>query len=668
LEAPLNSVARAEKVDSSVNRQIGIAQSPLDEPEQLLTTHAFAQWAERTPQATALRWRGQTWTFDSVSAQSSAIAHCLISRGMQRGDVVAVTGDPSFGTIAGLLAVLQCGGVLLPLDPRLPLARCQAMLHEAHAVFMLSVGQDWSGEPITRIAIDPANGILPERREDSAPGLPDPAPGDPAYIFFTSGSTGTPKAIRGCHRSLAHFLTWEREAFAIGPEDRIAQLTALSFDPVLRDVFLPLSSGATLCLPDKAVAAGGTSNFSQWMAAEGISLLHTGPSLAESFLDEVDAPVEFPRLRWVLFAGEPLHSSLVERWRRSFLGNYQVINLYGPTETTMAKLHFRVPDPPLPGVQPLGHPLPQTQALLLNPGGELCAQGEAGEIVIRTPFCTLGYLNARAEDLRRFARNPFRDDERDLLFYTGDRGRYRADGNLEFLGRLDEMVTIEGILVAPSEVMNVLGQHPDVRYCFVFPQADALTAFVVCQEGSTTTAAQLRRYLAGQLPLAKVPARIVFLERPPLQANGKVDRSALLAIAESSQVRPSSFAPPGNSIEEALASIWGGLMRYDRIGIHDDFFELGGHSLMAIRVLARVRSRFGLELDVCDFFAAPTVANMARLISERQASRANTAVAAPGRSKPAPSGVPAAHFVQEDPAASAYTSSLKNVRRSARML
>jgi amino acid adenylation domain-containing protein len=612
----------------------------MDEPEQLLPTHAFAQWAERAPQAIAIRWRQQTWCYRTLSERSCAIARLLISLGLQRGDVVAVTGDPSFGIIAALLAVLQSGGILLPLDPRLPLRRRQVMLHEAHAVFMLSVGQDWADGPIARIAIDPATGACPERPEDSTPELPHPEPGDPAYVFFTSGSTGTPKGILGCHKSLAHFLNWERDALAIGPEDHIAQLTAFSFDPVLRDVFLPLSSGAVLCLPDRAVAAGGTSDFARWMASEAISVLHTVPSLAESFLDAIDDPVALPDLRWVVFAGEPLQSSLVKRWREAFPGTYQVINLYGPTETTLAKLHFLVSDPPAPGVQPIGRPLPQTQALLLNEEGEICADGEAGQIAIRTPFRTLGYLHAPAEHSQRFTRNPFRNDELDLLFNTGDRGRYRDDGNLEFLGRLDDTVKIHGIRVDPSEVMDVLGQHPEVRYCFVFAKSDVLTAFVVCRKGSGTTAAELRLYLADRLPAAKVPGRIAFVERLPLQPNGKVDRVALLAAGESGPVLPHVFAPPRNATERTLAAIWGSLFHRDQIGVHDDFFELGGHSLMAMRVLARVRSSLGAELEVLDFFAAPTIARMAELIAQRHTrpAMAPAPAVAPERWRPAGSG------------------------------
>ncbi len=620
-------------------RQLDFARLPLDDPEQLLTTRAFAQWTESAPHATAIRWRRQTWSYHTLSERSNAIAYGLTRRGLKRGGVVAVTGDPSFGLIAALLGVLQSGGILLPLDPRLPLRRRQVMLREAHAAFLLSVGHDCACESIARIAIDPDIGFFPDLQVSPGPWLSHPRPGDPAYVFFTSGSTATPKGVLGCHKSLAHFLNWQRDTFSIEPADRIAQLTALSFDPVLRDVFLPLSSGGILCLPDRVVAGGGACDFAEWMFREAISVLHTGPSLAQAFLDTIDVPVELPDLRWVFFAGEPLQSSLVERWRKAFPGRYQVVNLYGPTETTMAKLYFTVPDPPLPGVQPLGCPLPQTQALVLDGAGEVCACGEAGEIVIRTPFRTLGYLNSPAEQASRFTLNPNRDDPADLLFKTGDRGRYREDGNLEFLGRLDDQVKIRGVLVNPTSVMDVLEQHPEVRYSFVFAKDDVLKAFVVCRKESATTAAELRLHLADYLPTSNVPVNIHLLERPPLQPNGKIDRTALLAGEESSSVLSPISGLPRNDIEQALTAIWTNLLLREQIGIHDDFFELGGHSLTAIRILARVRSRFKTELEIRDFFAAPTIAQMAHLIEQR---RGGLAASTPSAEKVVESPVEAA--------------------------
>jgi non-ribosomal peptide synthetase component F len=195
------------------------------------------------------------------------------------------------------------------------------------------------------------------------------APDEPACVFFTSGSTGIPKGVLGCHKGLAHFVNCQRETFVVGPGDRVAQLTSLSFDPVLRDVFLPLTSGATLCLPEESDRLGGTP-LARWLAREEISILHTGPSLAQIWLTDIVSPVCLPKLRHVFFAGEPLTMSLVMQWRIAFPGPHQLVNLYGPTETTMVKCFYRVPLDPLSGIQPIGHPLPQTQVLVLNDAAE----------------------------------------------------------------------------------------------------------------------------------------------------------------------------------------------------------------------------------------------------------------------------------------------------------
>ena len=293
-------------------------------------------------------------------------------------------------------------------------------------------------------------------------------PDDAAYIFFTSGSTGVPKGVLGWHKGLSHFLQWQGDTFGIGPQERVAQLIHLSFDAVLRDIFLPLTRGATLCVPNEQDTLDAQS-LMQWLERERISLVHTIPTLAQAWLAQVPADVCLRSLRWVFFSGEPLTEILVRQWRVAFPRS-AIVNLYGPTETTLVKCYYVVPPDVLPGIQPAGWPLPQTQALVLAAHSRLCGIGEPGEIVLRTPFRTLGYINAPDDQRQRFVQNPFREDAGDWLYYTGDRGRYRPDGMLEILGRLDEQVKIRGIRIEPSEVTATLAQHPAVHACVVVPR------------------------------------------------------------------------------------------------------------------------------------------------------------------------------------------------------
>ncbi|HSP80357.1 MAG TPA: amino acid adenylation domain-containing protein, partial [Myxococcaceae bacterium] len=459
--------------------------------------------------------------------------------------------------------------------------------------------------------------------------LPEIRPEDPAYIFFTSGTTGQPKAVLGWHNGLSHFLHWQRETFGVGPADRAAQLTALSFDVLLRDVFTPLTSGATLCIPGEEELLDPR-ELLRWMEREGITLLHTVPTLARSWLEHVPEEVRLGTLRWAFFAGEPLTRSLVERWRDRFPGAGGIANLYGPTETTLAKCCFIVGPEPEPGVQPVGMPLPHTQALVLNKAGELCGVGEAGEITIRTPYRSLGYLDDPAETERRFFPNPFRPEERgdgELLYRTGDIGRYRPDGNLEILGRVDHQVKIAGVRVEPEELAAVLSQHPDAGACAVVARHHprghlALVAYVVPAAAREPQPQELIAYLAERLPTSMVPSLAVVLERLPISPNGKLDRQALPEPDWTVPSHTGASVAPRTESERALAGLWCRLLGLDSVGIHDSFFALGGHSLLAMRLISEVEKAFGTRLPVRTIFEAPTIAGLAALLEQRRTRQA----------------------------------------------
>ena len=572
----------------------------IHEPLHGLTADAIADWAHRTPAKTALYHDGKALSYGELWQAAQAIASEMRAHGLKRSDVVAISGPKSFALIACMVAALLSGGVMLTVDRRFPVERQRLLVRETGAKQILYIGDfqredAWIREldAATIIEID-AGGALPVHPlatiDRGASGLPKLAPDDPAYIFFTSGTTGVPKGILGSHKSLSHFLAWQRETFAIGPDDRVAQLTALSFDVLLRDVFLPLTSGASLHLPDEAegLAPG---YILPWLVRERISVLHTVPALAQSWLADVPHDLSLSDLRWVFFSGERLQDTLIERWRRAFSHTGAIVNLYGPTETTMAKCFHRVIDEEPLGIQPVGRPLPQTQVLVMSAGNQRCGIGEPGEIAIRTPFRTLGYINALDENRKRFIRNPFRDDEQDLLYLTGDRGRYRPDGTLMMEGRLDDQVKVNGVRVEPGEAGAILAQHEALEACFVMARKDDrgeifLAAYVVAKREVNTS--QLRTFLSSKLPAPAVPSAFVFLDSLPLTANGKVDRKALPASDNTRSIE--SFVAARTANEETLAAIWAEVLQRGRVGIHDNFFDLGGHSLLAMQVVARVKS------------------------------------------------------------------------------
>lgn len=584
----------------------------------------LADRALRDGQQVALRHRGRTWTYGELGSGIRRIAAQLTARGLKPGDVVAVTGPRCFGLIATMAAVWAARGVLLTLDPALPVARRRLMLREAGARAILQVGHvpDEAAEPgdEARWCLELAeDGTSPEAPSREGFDGPLPSPEEPAYLFFTSGTTGRPKAVLGWHGALRHFIDWQRETFAVGPEDRAAQLTALSFDVVLRDVFTPLCAGATLCLPDEADLRPEV--ILPWLARERITLLHTVPTLARWWLQ--GAPAVRAPLRWTFFAGEPLGDALVRAWREAFPST-AVANLYGPTETTLAKCCYVVPPEPAFGIQPVGRPLPSTQALVLNAHGGLCGAGEVGEIVIRTPMRSRGYSNDAAEMARRFVPNPFGGDTEDLLYRTGDLGRYRPDGLLEIRGRVDDQVKIAGVRVEPEEVSTVLSRHEAVSACTVVPHRDpagawALVAYLVPRDAGDDLSERLSRFAAAELPSPLVPRLFVTVEHLPRTANGKVDRRALPA-PDWDLPRRTTVQAPCSPTEEALMNVWAELLGRGQFGTHDSFFLLGGHSLLAMQLVARIRERLGVELPVRTLFEAPTIAELARVIDARAPS------------------------------------------------
>jgi amino acid adenylation domain-containing protein len=574
------------------------------DPVTVVVERQAAQYGDRE----AVRWRARSWSYRELSRAVHAIADDLVAQGVKPGDVVALEGSRSFGLVAGMLGIMASGGVALPLDARMPAARRESMVRQARATRLLTVGD-------ASCDLDPWTGL--PRRTPVAPSadLPRLGPEDSAYIFFTSGSAGSPKGILGKHGGLSHFIAWQRETFRIGPDDRVAQFSTWSFDVLLRDVFLPLTSGATLCVPDDDDAAWSP-NVLEWLERERVSAIHVVPSVVRRWIETAGVRRPLPALRWTFFAGEPLPATLITRWR-AVAPATEVANLYGPTETCMVKCWYVAPANPRDGVQPIGQSLPGSQALVLNARGVPCGIGEPGEIVIRTAFGTKGYLEPAAADRDRFRANPFHDDPTDLVYATGDIGRYRHDGVLEILGRVDDQVKVSGVRIEPREIEAVLESHPAVASAAVVAKPDSdgqplLVAYVVA---AIAEPEPLRVHLAARIPTAMMPRAWVFLASMPLTPSGKVNRAAL---PDPEPFRPAALTPaaePRRPEERALAGIWAEVLRLERVGIHDNFFDLGGHSLLAAQVMMRLRRTLGIELPVRAIFEAPTIAALADRIA-----------------------------------------------------
>ncbi|MGH3683551.1 MAG: non-ribosomal peptide synthetase, partial [Pseudonocardiaceae bacterium] len=324
-------------------------------------------------------------------------------------------------------------------------------------------------------------------------------------------------------------------------------------------------------------------------------------------------------LRYTFFAGEPLTGELVRAWRQTCPAT-QVINLYGTTETPQAKCWYAVPADCPDGVQPVGRPIPGAQALVLGPHGRLCGIGEIGEITVRTPYRSLGYLHPPTDKPPLFVPNPHTSDPTDLLYPTGDQGRYRPDGTLDILGRLDRQIKIRGVRIETDEIAAVLAAHPSVSQACVTTQPDTqghptLVAYLTTPQPTPATPAQLRSYLVQRLPAVMVPSAFVFIHHLPRTTNGKVDWQALPPAQHTTTTH--KYITPCNPTEELLCAIWAQVLGLDQVGIDDDFFDLGGHSLLATRLISQARQIFGAKVALAAVFGeASTVAGMARLIEQ----------------------------------------------------
>jgi amino acid adenylation domain-containing protein len=584
----------------------------------------FEAIAAERPSGPAIRSAAGEVSYGALNEAANRLAFRLRERhGVGRGTVVGLFLTAGINYVVSLLGVAKAGGVFLPLEPATPALRQRKFLAKTSPGLVISDAEqaaDWAalGHDAPLVRVDEEGGGWPA----SNPPL-EVTGEDASYIVFTSGSTGEPKAILGSQKGLSHFVHWEVKEFGLEAGVRVSQLAPPTFDVSLRDIFVPLLAGGTLCIPAADVRANSR-RLLDWLDAEGITLTHCVPSVFRGLLEvlaEEARPAErLCDMRHVLLAGEPLYGVDVERWRALMGERIELVNLYGPSETTLAKAYHRISEAPAePGrMIPVGHPLPNT-ALLIIKDGELCDQGEIGEVYIKTPFMTKGYYGDPVLTDEAFVQNPLTPDVPDRVYRSGDLGRYRADRSVELLGRQDSQVKVRGIRIELSEIEQALLQHPSVGQAVVVAHSSAdhqiyLTAYFIASEPLAD--AQLRGHLEQWLPQAMHPAFFVQMESFPVNLHGKVVRRALPRPADLLYQHQAYVAPAG-AIEEALAGVWGEVLELRKIGATHTFVELGGDSLKAIRCLSRIFQRFGVEVKLQELFPRGTVRELAALIVER---------------------------------------------------
>lgn len=580
----------------------------------------FMQQAQDFPDRVALVDRYTTWTYHQLDARSSQLAHYLHAQGVRPGDVVAVYGHRSLPLVWALLSILKAGCAFTVLDPDYPPTRLVEQLELAKPTGWIHLETAGPMSEVLQTFIQQLNickFVLPHparpREGDFLASFDTTAPNvevDPdglMYILFTSGTTGRPKGILGTLRPVSHFLKWHSETFDLSQSDNFSMLSGLAHDPLLRDIFTPLWVGGTLYIPDPQ-AISSPDLLLEWMRENRITVTHLTPPLAQLLTEAGYGGDNLPDLRYAFFGGDVLTQNLAVRFQE-FAPNATSVNYYGATETPQAMGFYVVPKVDLangdigkPPIVPVGRGIADVQLLVLNPAGGLAGIGELGEIAIRTPYLTRGYINDETLTQTRFVTNPFTGADDDRLYRTGDLGRYLPDGNLEFLGRADQQVKIRGFRVELGEIEAALVEHPVVQKALVTafegtPGDKQLLAYFIAQGEPAPQASELREFLRNRLPAYMIPSAYIALDVFPLTPNGKIDRRALPRPEQGYRDSEQSIVVPQTEIEVLLAEIWRGILHIEQIGIYDNFFDLGGHSLQVMQVVHQVEARTGRRID-----------------------------------------------------------------------
>ncbi|MEU4540350.1 amino acid adenylation domain-containing protein [Streptosporangium sp. NPDC023825] len=573
----------------------------------------------------------ETLTYAGLERRVAALAALLRRRGVVRETVVAVLADRSIDVVAAMLAVWRAGGAYLPVDPELPEERVGTLLSGSGAALLVTArrpGGPLPGDVPLLVLDDLEPGELGEPGE---PGhLVDGD--DAAYVIYTSGSTGRPKGVVVEHRALADRVAWMREAYGPGPGDRVVQFAALGFDAHAEEVYPALASGAALEL-----LPGGAVTLPEVLAGprgREVTVLDLPTAYWHRLVDQIDEVAWPERLRLVVLGGEQVHAEAVARWRERFGDRVRLVNTYGPTEATIIATAADLGSADTEGRPPIGRPIGGTRAVVVDPrvpagvpgapphhtpsepphraapgawGGTLrrVPPGAPGELLLGGAGLARGYLGRPDLTAERFLDDP----EAGRLYRTGDLVRWRADGLLEFLGRVDDQMKVRGFRIEPAEIEGRLLAHPGVRQAAVTAREDRLVAYVA----GPADPAELRRDLAAALPPYMVPDVWVTLDELPVTTGGKIDRRALPAPGlDPGEDRP--FVEPRNDAEVLVAGVWEEVLGVGKVGALDDFFALGGHSLLAVRVGSRLRKAAGIDVPVRELFRNRTVADLAVVV------------------------------------------------------
>ncbi|MEH2355882.1 non-ribosomal peptide synthetase [Nostoc sp.] len=576
----------------------------VDYPEDKCIHQLFEQQVQRTPDALAVVFDNQQLTYHQLNSRANQLAHYLRSLGVKPDVLVGICVERSLDMVVGLLGILKAGGAYLPLDPEYPQDRLSFMLEDAQVSLLLTqrLIDRLPQHQAKQVFLDEAWSQIAQNNQDNP--TSEAKAFHLANVIYTSGSTGRPKGVMVEHKGLCNLAQAQIQTFGLTSDSRILQFASFSFDASIWEVVMALRSGGTLYLGTKDSLLPGKPLIDR---LRDYSITHI--TLPPSALAVI--PVEeLPALQTIIVAGEACPAELIKQWSigRNFF------NAYGPTEATVCATIAKCNDEEKISI---GKAIANTQVYILDENLQPVPVGVPGELHIGGVGLARGYLNRPELTQEKFITNLFGSGR---LYKTGDLARYLPDGNIEYLGRIDNQVKIRGFRIELGEIEALLSRHDDVQICCVIAREETpgnkrLVAYVVPQKNVTPTTEELRQFLSDKLPGYMVPSAFVILESLPLTPNGKVDRRALPNPDLHQEL--SDYVMPNTEVETIIAGIWQKALAVEKVGIYNNFFELGGHSLLLIRINQQLQEIFGLELSIVDMFNYPNVHSLSQHLNNK---------------------------------------------------
>ncbi|MGC3199824.1 pyoverdine non-ribosomal peptide synthetase PvdD [Pseudomonas aeruginosa] len=576
----------------------------------------FEEQARQRPQAVALILDEQRLSYGELNARANRLAHCLIARGVGADVPVGLALERSLDMLVGLLAILKAGGAYLPLDPAAPEERLAHILDDSGVRLLLTQGHLLERLPrqagVEVLAID---GLVLDGYAESDP-LPTLSADNLAYVIYTSGSTGKPKGTLLTHRNALRLFSATEAWFGFDERDVWTLFHSYAFDFSVWEIFGALLYGGRLVIVPQWVSRS-PEDFYRLLCREGVTVLNQTPSAFKQLMAvacSADMATQQPALRYVIFGGEALDLQSLRPWFQRFGDRQpQLVNMYGITETTVHVTYRPVSEADLEGglVSPIGGTIPDLSWYILDRDLNPVPRGAVGELYIGRAGLARGYLRRAGLSATRFVPNPFPGGAGERLYRTGDLARFQADGNIEYIGRIDHQVKVRGFRIELGEIEAALAGLAGVRDAVVLAHdgvgGTQLAGYVVADsaEDAERLRESLRESLKRQLPDYMVPAHLMLLERMPLTVNGKLDRQAL--PQPDASLSQQAYRAPGSELEQRIAAIWAEILGVERVGLDDNFFELGGHSLLATRVISRVRQEQQLDASLKALFERPVL-------------------------------------------------------------